>query len=409
MINKGKLWVVSELFFPEETSTAYIMTKIAETLTREKKVHVICGDSSYQNSNLKTEARADHYQFEVTRVKSLSLNKDRLLQRILRLILLSIQLSYKLLTKSAKGDEVLIVTNPAPLVLLIVLVCKIKRMKCYAVVHDVFPENLVAAKLIKPDGLVYSCLKSLFDGAYSKMYSLFVLGRDMKVVFEHKLERFKTKPSINIVENWAETVAIHPDKEEGELFLKEHGIKDKIVFQFAGNMGRVQGLMELCEVAAQVKNPLVHFMFIGDGAVKEDMKEFVSKKGMDNVSFINPMPRNMQNRFLNAANVGIVSLQSGMTGLGVPSKSYNILSAGNPILFIGSNDSEIAQMIDENKVGWCFNIQEMDKLVSFLNGLSVKDIDDIYNRGQQARDLAVNRYSEEIIMDKYLKLVANGN
>ncbi|MNR48698.1 hypothetical protein D3C85_1679650 [compost metagenome] len=66
-------------------------------------------------------------------------------------------------------------------------------------------------------------------------------------------------------------------------------------------------------------------------------------------------------------------------------------------------------MIDENKVGWCFNIQEMDKLVSFLNGLSVKDIDDIYNRGQQARDLAVNRYSEEIIMNKYLKLVANGN
>ena len=62
--------------------------------------------------------------------------------------------------------------------------------------------------------------------------------------------------------------------------------------------------------------------------------------------------RSNQNDFLNACDIGIVTLADGMYGLGVPSKSYNIMATGKPILYIGESDSEIALCIKRYNIGW---------------------------------------------------------
>ena len=40
------LWIISELYFPEQTSTGYILTKIAEGLAEEYNVQVITGPAT---------------------------------------------------------------------------------------------------------------------------------------------------------------------------------------------------------------------------------------------------------------------------------------------------------------------------------------------------------------------------
>lgn len=409
MTEKQKLWVVTELFFPEETSTAYIMTKISEHLAQSSEVGVICGPSSYQKSNLRSAGTFDNEKVKIYRVNTLALNKDKLLQRSLRMLLLSVQLSFKLLTKARKGDRVLIVTNPAPVVLLVSAICRLKGLKCITIVHDVFPENLVAARLMAPGSMVYRFLKSVFNNAYRRMSVLLVLGRDMQEIFEEKLHRYKKKPAIHVVENWADTTGITPREKNENSIVNNLGISDKIIFQFAGNLGRVQGLMELCQIIKNVRNPLVHFMFIGEGAVKKEMQDFVAAHKLTNVSMLPSFARNQQPEFLNACDIGIVSLQEGMAGLGVPSKSYNILAAGKPILFIGSQESEIARMIHENEVGWCYEAGESRQLLDFFNSLSAEDARKISEKGARARALAVDKYAQEIILNKYLKMTLSEN
>ena len=44
-------------------------------------------------------------------------------------------------------------------------------------------------------------------------------------------------------------------------------------------------------------------------------------------------------------------LGKGMFGLGVPSKAYNLIAAGLPILFVGPKDSEISNLVNENELG----------------------------------------------------------
>lgn len=408
-MKRDKLWVVTELFFPEETSTAYIMTEVSAHIAQNSDVHVICGPSSYQKSNIVADGTFANEHVTIHRVKALRLNKDKLLQRSLRMVLLSVQLSFKLLSNARKGDRVLIVTNPAPVVLLVSLISRWKKLKCFTIVHDVFPENLIAARLMKTSSIGYKLLRYIFNKAYSKMTVLFVLGRDMKEVFEKKLSRYKRKPDIYVVENWADTEGIFPMVKNENSIVQQLDITDKIIFQFAGNLGRVQGLMELCNVIKLIKNPLVHFMFIGEGAVKEEMQQFVAVNHLRNVSMLGSFSRSQQREFLNAGDVGIVSLQEGMAGLGVPSKSYNILAAGKPILFIGDKESEIARMINENDVGWCYDMKDTRNLLDFFNNLSQEDVWKLKNKGEKARALAVTKYTRQIILDKYLKMTASEN
>jgi glycosyltransferase involved in cell wall biosynthesis len=405
MEGKKTFWVVTELFFPEETATAYIMTKISQHLADSRNVHVICGASSYQRQS---NMIADEEQLEnirITRVKAGNLDKDKLLQRVLRLITLTFGLSFKLLRMAKRGDDVLLVTNPAPLLLLAAIFCKLKGLKCYTIVHDVFPENLVVINLIRKDGLPYKLLKGIFNSAYSRMSVLLVLGRDMKSLFEEKLQRYKKKPAVHIVESWADIENIWPEKKPENLLVRKLNIHDKIVFQFAGNMGRVQGLQELFSIIKETRNPLLHFMFIGEGAVKKELQQYAASNNLTNITMLDSFPRSKQQEFLNATDIGIVSLQEGMVGLGVPSKSYNILAAGKPILYIGDSSGEIGQMVEEHGVGWCFKLNNRQSLLDFFNSFTTESIAELDMKGHKARNLAVNTYAKQLILDKYTRIL----
>ena len=43
----SRLWIVTELYYPEETSTGYYLTRIAEGLADVADVKVLCGQPNY--------------------------------------------------------------------------------------------------------------------------------------------------------------------------------------------------------------------------------------------------------------------------------------------------------------------------------------------------------------------------
>ena len=93
--------------------------------------------------------------------------------------------------------------------------------------------------------------------------------------------------------------------------------------------------MELLKCVKDASNEELHVDFYGGGAIEEDMIEYVKKEGMQNVSFHGTYLREEQNKILNSCDLAVIALAKGMYGLGVPSKTYNILAAGKPILYMG--------------------------------------------------------------------------
>ena len=331
-------------------------------------------------------------------------NKNRLLLRIIRLVLLTFQLSCKLFFKVKKGEEILIVTNPAPFIICASWIAKIQKLKLNVIVHDVFPENLVAGNLIKRKNIIYKLLLKIFNKAYQNAHCLIVLGIDMKKFIEAKLSAVKKKPLIKIIENWADIDKITPSLKQTNKIVNDLDLENKLILQFAGNFGRLQGLMELLNIIQKVKTSSLHFIFIGEGAMKKEMNTFIIDNKITNVSLLSSFSRNEQQIFLNATDIGIVSLSANMYGLGVPSKVYNILAAGKPILYIGPLNSEICCMVKEYDIGWCYEPHSTLGILSFFEQLSQYDNLKLNAKGVRARTIAEEYYSRSVILQKYIHL-----
>lgn len=400
-MNKKRIWIVSELFYPDEASTGYIMTVIAKFIAEDYDVHIICGPSGYDKLN--ADKTDQNFRFTIHRIRTLNFDKNNISGRLFRLIFLSLGMFFKGLFSIKYTDTVLIVTNPAFVIPFYAVVKRIKKNKLIFLVHDVFPENLIPSGIIKSsNNFIYKLTKSIFDWSYCQADRLIVLGADMLEIM-----RGKTNPDlpVTIIENWANITDIQPEPYQFNPLVKQYGLEDKIVFTFAGNMGRVQGLEFLFNIIKQIRNPRVHFLFVGSGALLNEFSTLTSLWKITNVTFAGTMPRNQQHVFLNAAHFGLVTLSAAIYGLGVPSKSYNIMAAGKPILFIGNKKSEIGKMVIEEACGYSFEDGEEIELLNFFNGLDQQSILDAEIMGIHSRRLAETKYSEAHILNKFKKIL----
>ncbi|WP_294285679.1 glycosyltransferase family 4 protein [uncultured Chryseobacterium sp.] len=280
-----------------------------------------------------------------------------------------------------------------------------KNVELIVLVHDVFPENTIPAGIIKSENsILYKTLRNVFDKAYSQADRLIVLGRDMKIKVEDKIKKSRVKPVIKIIENWGDTENIRPLSKD-QVFEAGSPLKDKIVFQYAGNIGRVQGLIELLEIIEKVTNNKLAFYFVGEGAVKQKMIDYVETKNIKNVYFGDSYSREEQVTVLNKADIAFVSLAEGMFGLGVPSKTYNILSAGKPVLYLGERNSEIDLLVREKNIGYSFQQHQKDELLHFFNSFDDHSVFDLSIKKENARNAAEQEFSEEIILNKFYQAI----
>jgi hypothetical protein len=81
-----------------------------------------------------------------------------------------------------------------------------------------------------------------------------------------------------------------------------------------------------------------------------------------------------------------------MYGLGVPSKTYNIMAAGRPIIYFGPESGEIGLLIKEKGIGYI--------------GWPVKwDLEELKAMGAKAHAVAETEYSKEEILNKFIKVL----
>lgn len=392
------LWIISELFPPDETSTAFILGEIANVMGQKYDVKVICGPEIYDKRK-KTDPNNKFVlnpQIGVTHVKGVDLDKNTFFGKAMRFVVISRQL-YQTAKKSINnGDKVLLVTNPAPVVALITRLRKKRQFELNILVHDVFPENTSPAGLKLPS-LAYKFLKNLFDKAYSRADQLIALGRDMKQVLEQKVERFEHHPKVSIIENWADLDIVSPM----ELEMPP----DKLVLEYAGNIGRVQGLQAMVEDIQKAGNDMMEFHLWGTGAEENSLKEYATHHGMKNVVFHGAYLRSKQSEVINSCDMALVTLTEGMFGLGVPSKTYNIMAAGKPVLFIGEPNSEIGLLVREKQIGYVFEPSNREGIVKFLSDLSPEKCVEFKEMGLRARTVAETEYAKDIILNKFVEAI----
>jgi glycosyltransferase involved in cell wall biosynthesis len=183
--------------------------------------------------------------------------------------------------------------------------------------------------------------------------------------------------------------------------LGELGLREKLVFLYAGNMGHPNDMESIVASADTLRerNDL-HFVFLGTGAKRRWLEDRVRSLALPNVTVLDPRPRSEQMDFLNACDVAIVSLVSKMVGVSMPSRTYNILAAGKPILALTEEGSEVARVVAEEGIGWITPPLRPDELTSTILHI-LESRDRLPGMGAAAREVALRSYSLDVALEKY--------
>lgn len=348
---KSRIFVVSELYYPEDTSTGYFVTHIAEGLSEHYPVSAICSKPTYSERHLDVSFRETHRGVDIKRVRSTRMNKDSMLGRAVNLLTFTLGAAWSFALSVRRGDLVICLTNPPPLPLLIGLIARFRGARSVMLVHDLYPEVLVATGHLTSDSLAYRLLYKVFATTYRLYDRIVVLGRDMQELVRRKIDGKGADPVI--IPNWGDVDDIRPLQRPANPFAIAHGLEDQTVIQFSGNLGRTHDLETVVAVAETLKDePDIVFLFAGYGGKARLIDNSAGGSRPSNILFVPRQPREMLGPMLACADATVIAFVDEMMGVSVPSRMYNIMAAGVPIIAMCDRRSELARTVEELDSGW---------------------------------------------------------
>ncbi|EHK2407017.1 glycosyltransferase family 4 protein [Clostridium perfringens] len=396
-----KVVLVSEFFYPYKTSTQKILTELAEDFVEYGlEVDVLTTKNAYREEKQDLRKYEIYRGINIKRVFSTEGNRDSKIGRLLNYITFTTSVFFNLLFKK-NYDKILFVSNP-PLVPFIGYLIKKLRGKNYIyLVHDIYPDVAEKLGVIKKGSIISKVMNYMNKKIYTNAERIIALGKDMKSVI---IDKGVDEEKIEIVTNWADS-RVNYEKEVDKNFYKKYRLENKFNILYTGNISKVHAIDTIVEVAKILKNEEdIMFTFVGDGNRKQDLIKLKEMEDLRNIQLENYMFGEEYNNLLNCANLFITTLQQGIEGLGVPSKTYTYMSVAKPLIAIMSENSEIGSMVNQYNLGKQFNNKEYHKIAEFI--LELKNSNELYNEiSKNVRNKFLNEYERKKVTNKFYKVI----
>jgi glycosyltransferase involved in cell wall biosynthesis len=111
-------------------------------------------------------------------------------------------------------------------------------------------------------------------------------------------------------------------------------------------------------------------MLSGWGIGFERLKEMQAAANLPNVSLIERVPEQDLETFLSAADVWLIPYRKDLAGVSVPSRFYNLLAIGRPVVLVSEANAEAALTVSEHGLGWVVEPGNSGALASAVRAAS---------------------------------------
>jgi len=158
---------------------------------------------------------------------------------------------------------------------------------------------------------------------------------------------------------------------DGEAFRQRHGLQGKLIVSHSGNMGVKQGLEVIHEAAARSRQrPDIHYLFVGDGAMRPQLEEQARARSLGNVLFLPLLGGDEFQQMLAATGIALITQQRVVSNIVFPSKTVTLLCAGCPVIASVNSESEVARVVVNSKAGVVVEPENADALFDAIDQLS---------------------------------------
>lgn len=303
-----------------------------------------------------------------------------------------------------RNHDVFVSSNP-PLLNFINLFC---RNKVSLLVYDVYPDGLIAGGFLNKNNLLYRVWSWLNKISFKKMQSITTITNGMAKA----LSKYIDSSKIVVIPAWSNQNILNDENIHSENeFIKKYNLENKFLIIYSGNLGLGHDLENLVYLSKEIKdNKSIQILIIGEGYRKVAIENLIRDSEITNCLLLPYQPANLFVSMLQAMHIGVVSLEKGASQVAIPSKTYNILGAGKPILCLGSKESDLAELIEGSQSGKFFESNSTEEIKSFI--LDLYSNSNYYNQLSQN---ALNTSSKftfrnaDLILENHLKGLAYEN
>ena len=338
---------------------------------------------------------------ELDTVKVVSHKPRNYLTRIISWFRFIFQIHKWLRVRINKMDHIVVYTNPPIAPIYIYLMTRKKRIGYTVVVWDIYPgllEKTFPYFLLKP---LFSLWHNLNRKTYDNAESIVTLGNEMaEIISDDMCDETK----LNVIPNWSDPERIRPVLPEDNLFIKEHNVEDKFIVMYSGKMGLGHEIQTVLKAAEHCINDRILFVFIGFGPGVKMVKRYIRNSARNNVRYYPFQPEEMFVHSIAAGNIGIVSQVRGLEKYFMPSKTYDMMAAGMPIIAISSEDNDLRSTVEEEGIGFNIDAGDWNTLLETIQRL-IKDNELLSELSDIARRSVESNYNINAVIDKYIDIV----
>ncbi|MGW6384437.1 glycosyltransferase family 4 protein [Peribacillus butanolivorans] len=401
-----KILFLTQFFSPETGAASKRVYGLARQLVKlGHEVHVVTGMPNYPTGRIKDEYKKKFFCFEeidgikVSRYYVYASNKRSTINRLLNYFSLVLS-SLFFLFKRRQID--IIITSSPPLFLGIsgVIMSKIKKIPHVFDIRDIWPDVAVEIGEIKENSKIYKMMKKIEKFIYENSDILTVVTNGKRA---NLIKNGVSPNKIKLISNGfdEEFLEIPINKEIAD----KYNLIGKFNLLYAGIIGIAQGIDIIIESAEKLKsNNEIQFVLVGNGVELERMKGLVKEKKLNNVIFTGEQPHVNIRSFLYYSSAALVPLKSEALKDSVPTKLYEALGAGKPVILCASGDS--VEVVNESNGGLIVKPGDIDSFVESIEKL-YKDTELYKACTINSKEYVIKNYSRKSIaktLEKELEL-----
>lgn len=419
-MEKKKLTFYTNYYYPEVASLAMLCKDLCEGLTDEYDVTVICSIPCYTGKIDDKYLTKKYYFEEYSGVKVIRVrvprfdkhNKTSRVKNILAFFFGSIFATFK----APKADIILTESQPPVLGGLLGVAGKWmnalrgKKSKMIYIIQDYNPEQTMVVGFSK-NKLILGAMMWFDKFSCKRANKVIVVGSDMVPTMTKRFTKkdgtvSKKIPNTVFINNWMDEKDVYPLPENQKRvleFKRKYGLENKCIIMYSGNIGLFYDLKNLFRVIERFKDRKdVIFPFVGEGAMKDYLMQYVKEHDMHNVVFIPYQSKEELVYSLNAADVHWVVNAEGVKGVSCPSKMYGVISVAKPILAVLEKGTEARTIIETINCGYAVSPKDYEGVADLIEQfIQIKGSVELKEMGQRGYTYMLKNLNKNISIQKY--------
>jgi glycosyltransferase involved in cell wall biosynthesis len=227
------------------------------------------------------------------------------------------------------------------------LIGALRRIPFVFELGDLWPLSISAVGAMKK-GLALSLMEKVELFLYHNSAAVAALTHAFK---RNLVSRGINADKVQVVINGVDLSRYAPQSRNAFL-AQEWGLSGKFVVGYVGTHGMAHGLSNVLNAAARLSGcPDIAFLFVGGGAEREQLVAEARARGLSNVSFAEPQPKERMPAVWSLCDVALVHLKDTAAFAEViPSKIFEAMAMGLPIL-LACPAGEASELIERYSAG----------------------------------------------------------